>query len=362
MSSRVLPEREAAQRAATHDAGAAALAQGSGRPGALSAELLLSRLRGEGGERPEVDPGLAGGLRDWLEDELSSVVWALPGETVPIRVTKEAVNQVLVCEAHYLARRGAPRVPTIELARGALVDALFRQWVTVGSIEDPWADSLSGLECDGDEELLRFLAELGEDPRRGLEEEVRSHAEAFVSTWPVSAPSWLARTQERIEVPLAGGHLVLAGVVDLAFGAPCAGRASVCLVELKSGSRRLEHRGDLHYYALLETLRSGAPPFRIATYYSRTGELDAEQVREDVLLGALHRTLAAAERLCRLASGSEPKRTPNPLCAWCSDLPNCEPGQARAGGNTPHSAGDPAAEEYGDWSDPACDTTEPTEP
>ena len=132
-------------------------------------------------------------------------------------------------------------------------------------------------------------------------------------------------------VPLAGGRVVLSGVVDLAFGGPAGDRASVCVVEIKSGRRRIDHRGDLHFYALLETLRSGAPPFRIATYYTRTGELDVEAVSDDVLVGAVQRVLAGAVRLCRLAAGAEPARTPNALCAWCTDLPRCEPGQARAG-------------------------------
>jgi len=141
-------------------------------------------------------------------------------------------------------------------------------------------------------------------------------------------------------VPLVGGRVVMNGVVDLAFGGPAGERASVCVVELKSGRRRVEHRGDLHFYALLETLRSGAPPFRIATYYTRTGELDVEAVSEDVLVDALQRVLAGAVKLCRLAAGTEPVRTPNGLCAWCGDLPRCEPGQARAGTDVPRRAGD----------------------
>ena len=116
-------------------------------------------------------------------------------------------------------------------------------------------------------------------------------------------------------VPLVGGRVVMSGVVDLAFGSPAGPRASVCVVELKSGRRRVEHRGDFHYYALLETLRSGAPPFRIATYYTRTGELDVEAVTDDVLVGALQRVLAGTVRLCRLAAGTEPARSPNALCA-----------------------------------------------
>jgi len=315
------------------------------RPGALSAELLLARLRGEGDSRPVVDPGLAGGLRDWLEDSMSAAVGKLPQSGPVVRVTKERVNQVLVCEAHGAAHAATPRAPTVDLARGVLVDALFRQWVSVGEIDDPWEQAIEAIECSGEDAVVSFVAGLDPDSRRRLAEQVREHASSIASAWPVSSPGWLARTQDRMEVPLAGGRVVLSAVVDLAFGAPCAGRASVCLVELKSGARRLEHRGDLHFYALLETLRNGAPPFRIATYYSSTGELDAEQVGEDVLLGALHRTLAGSQRLCRLAAGAEPERTPNPLCAWCADLPRCAPGQERAKSRVPLAAGDPTSDD-----------------
>ena len=41
---------------------------------------------------------------------------------------------------------------------------------------------------------------------------------------------------------------------------------------------------------------------------------------DDVLVGALQRVLAGTTRLCRLAAGSEPARTPNGLCAWCTAL------------------------------------------
>ena len=291
---------------------------------------VVSRLRGTSAERPAVDAGLAGGLRDWLEDGLSEAVAALPDHGNPVRVTKEAVNQVLVCEAHFVASRDLSRPMSIELARGLMVDALFRQWITTGDIADPWEDAVAALAVSTDgTEMTAFLGSLGADVRRTLRGELATHLEHVASSWPHPSPSWLARTQERLIVPLAGGQVVLSGVIDLALGAPSSGRASVCIVEVKSGRRRIEHRGDLHLYALLETLRSGAPPFRIATFYTATGELDVEPVGRDALTSALHRVLAAGQRLCRLASGAEPQRTPNPLCAHCSGLTACPPGQTR---------------------------------
>ena len=296
----------------------------------LAGDALVARLRGTPGERPPVDPGLAGGLRDWLEDELSGAVAGLPEGAGPVRVSKDAVNGVLVCEAQLVAGRTGRSGPTVPLARGSMVDALFRQWVTVGRIDDPVADALEALEVEGDPDgIVAFVGGLAGDERRALAAEVAGHAERIRAGWPVPPPSWLARTQERMVVPLAGGRVVLSGVVDLALGAPSGGRASVCVVEVKSGRRRVEHRADLHLYALLETLRSGAPPFRVATFYTAGGELDVEPVGRDALLGALHRVVAGTQRLVRLAAGTAPVPTPNPLCGWCPALAGCDPGLAR---------------------------------
>lgn len=292
----------------------------------LRGDGLLTRLRGEATARPAVDPGLAGGLRDWLEDELCEAVAALPEDAAPVRVSKDALDQVLVCEAHFDAQRGARRL-SVELVRGTMVDLLFRQWVTTGAVDDPWAEALEALRVTGNDEMGVFVEQLAPEVRAELAREVEDHAGRIASSWPMLAPSWMARTQERLTVPLAGGRVLLSGVVDLAIGAPSAGRASVCIVEVKSGRRRLEHRADVHLYALMETLRSGAPPFRVATFYTADGELDVEPVGRDALLGALHRVVGGTVRLCRLASGAAPARSPNPLCAWCAGLADCGPGR-----------------------------------
>ena len=285
--------------------------------GCSSATGLLRRLRGDGVPRPVIDPGLAGGLRDWLEDGLVESVAALPGGADVVRVNKESLNQVLLCEAHLVAGRQAPRVGTVELARGSMVDALFRQWVTTGAIDDPWADALAAFDVEGDRDGVVGLRRRPPRGAAGAGWRPRSPSTPPTSSsgGPCPSPAWLPRTQERLEVPLCGGRVVLAGVVDLVLGSPAQDRASVCLVELKSGARRLEHRADLHFYALLEALRSGAPPFRIATYYSGTGELDAEPVGEDTLVGALSRALDGAIRLCRhRRRASSPPATPT-ICA-----------------------------------------------
>ncbi|MHB8438759.1 MAG: PD-(D/E)XK nuclease family protein, partial [Acidimicrobiales bacterium] len=304
---------------------------GDGDPGSSG---VLKRLRGPA-PRPLVDPGLAGGLRDWLEDGLAEPLAALPAGVV-VRMTKDAVNQVLTCEAHLEAQRSAPRRLSVPTVRGILVDTLFRQQVTAGEIgSDPIADAIESLGALGDrDDVAGYIASLDSERRDALAAEVEEHLSHIRADWPRLPASWLARTQERLLVPLGGGRVLLSGILDLALGSPSAGRASVCVVEVKSGRRRVEHRGDIHLYALMETLRSSAPPFRVATYYSATGEVDVEPVGEDALQSALHRVLAATSRVCRLAAGATPGRTPNAMCAWCAGLDDCAPGQARTATST----------------------------
>ena len=78
----------------------------------------------------------------------------------------------------------------------------------------------------------------------------------------------------------------------------------MAIVEVKSGVRRVEHRADLHFYALIEALRSPAPPFVVATYYTRTGELDVDPVTEELLATASRRALAGTRLLRQRANGS----------------------------------------------------------
>lgn len=291
------------------DLSSGALAVGSAHGGPRPRDVpdLLGRLRGDVAARPKVDWGLAGGLREWLEDGVAACCEAIDPGTVPLAVDKEALSAVLGPQAssytpRRLGRRSSQPV-TMPLARGILVDLLFRQLVTTGQIDDPVDDGLAALEVeDGRDAVVQFVRSLERGDRAALDQEVVAHAERLVAHWRPVPPFWLPRTQERSAIPLGGGRVVLTGAVDLTLGAPSSGHASVVLVEVKSGVRRPEHRAELHFYALLETLRSGAPPLRVATWYSATGVADVDDVTDEVLAVAVRRTLAGVERLCALAS------------------------------------------------------------
>lgn len=281
------------------------------------ANELLAQLRGDVARRPRVDPGLAGGLREWLEDGVAEAAGALPSGIPPVLVSRRslvAASALSLDPGTQVDRAGsadpvrpdggATRVVTVPLARGALVGMLFRQLVTTGRIGDPIADALAALQVDDrSADIVDFLRRLPAGERAAVHREVAAHAAILVSRWPAVAPGWLPRTRDRCSIPLAGGRIVLAGVMDLVLGAPSEGPASVCLVDVRSGERRAEHRADLHFHGLLETLRSGAAPFRLATYYTGSGEIDAEDVPDALLTAAVRRTLDGVAFQCRLAAG-----------------------------------------------------------
>ena len=194
-------------------------------------------------------------------------------------MTKDRLNRVLACEAHHVAAEFGERTPTTAMACGAIIDVLFRQLVTVGSIDDPVADGLAALSVDDrQQDLVTWIGRLPDAARDELFAEVERQAGGLIRRWPALDPGWMPRTQEALRVGLAGGAVELSARVDLAIGRPVEDRASVAIVEVKSGSRRVEHRADLHFYALIESLRNPAPPFVVATYYTRTGELDVDPV------------------------------------------------------------------------------------
>jgi len=299
----------------------------------LSGDALLERLRITGRPRPAAHPDLVQRLRSVLEsglaDQAPRPAEGRDGPPVsdtdplpsPVLVTKERLHRALACDAHSVATGSGPRPFSPSLACGALIDVLFRQLVTVGGIGDPMTDGLAALAVDDHQADLRsWIDGLAGPERDEVRAEVERQAEGLRRRWPALDPGWLPRTQQAMRVRLADGCVELSARVDLAIGRPARDEASVAIVEVASGSRRVEHRADLHFYALIEALRSPAPPFVVATYYSRTGELDVDPVTDELLVGAARRTLVGTRRLRHPDVGAESGRGPSPWCSRCSIL------------------------------------------
>jgi hypothetical protein len=279
------------QETATTEAETAAAATPAAR------DEVLALLREGSERRPRFHPGLAGGLRAWLEDGASELVGARGEDAPPLFLGPRLL----------WSGAGSPGDPSMRdpdpypmrLVQSCLVRSLFRQMVTTGRVGDPMADALDALRVDpGRRDMVRHIDELDGERRAALASELATHAAHLVNLTPRFAPGWLPRTDDRVAIPLAGGRVVLCGVFDLLVGAPRPGTATLCAVGLTTGGRWAQARMALHYLALLETLRSGTPPFRLALLHSAIGRYGVEDVLEEHLRAVVSHVVA---RLCGLA-------------------------------------------------------------
>jgi hypothetical protein len=249
---------------------------------------VLALLR-DAAARPSFDPGLAGGLRAWLEDAAYGVVVSR-GDLVPPLVLgpRELFGPGPAGDVVAAADTDGDRAgPAEEIVTSRLVHALFRRLVVDGAMDDPLGDALDACRAEGPGGVGRAVvaaAEAMDEPARAtLSAVVATHAAHLADLVPRLSPAWMPRTDDRVAIPLAGGRIVLHGVFDLLVGLPRADTASLCALGLCTGGSWARERRALHYLALLETLRSGTPPFRLALLETGSGRYGVEDVREDHL-------------------------------------------------------------------------------
>ena len=291
---------------------------------------VVDDLLALGQARPTFHEGLAVQLLDLLEDGLGPVFQLLgPVELV---VNKTALNQVHACEAHHLAESDVPFEWSVASCRGtvahrALELAVFR----------PGVGRREATPLELVDEAMNRLIQTGEDwsPRdflRGADPaelaEVRGGAcdvvTKFQECFPPLAASWRPRLESTCRVELGGSAITLRSKVDLALGRPSGYEARVLIVDVKTGRPYPTHLDDLRFYALLETLRSRVPPFRVASYYLEAARWQAEDVTEDVLVVAAHRVVDGVTTLADLRLGlRQPTTTPGPACTYCRRRTDC---------------------------------------
>jgi hypothetical protein len=278
----------------------------SGAAAAGAGGEVLALLR-DAAARPSFDPGLAGGLRAWLEDAAYRVVASRgdlapplvlgarellgPGATVGAATDGAAASGVSGCGG--ASRRVGAQGLAEEAVVSRLVHALFRRLVVgdaggaLDAIEDPLGDALDACRAEGPDgsgaTTVASVEAMDDAARAILGGLVALHAAHLTDLVPRLAPAWMPRTDDRVAIPLAGGRVVLHGTFDLLVGLPRAGTASLCALGLCTGGSWARERRSLHYLALLETLRSGIPPFRLALLETGSGRYGIEDVREEHL-------------------------------------------------------------------------------
>jgi hypothetical protein len=255
----------------------------SGTPDRGTGSEVLALLRGDAAARPCFDPGLAGGLRAWLEDAAYDVVVARGEHAAPLFL---GPHQLLGSHEEIggdVSDSGDGGVLSDRLRLSRLVHALLRQLVHVGGISDPLTDALDALRAGGDDADALKIESLPATERTTLSDTLALHARNLTALVPRFAPGWMPRTNDRVAIPLAGGRIVLHGMFDLVVGLPQPRTASLCALGLSTSGPWAAARRSLHYLSLLETLRSGTPPFRLALLESASGRYGVEDVREEHL-------------------------------------------------------------------------------
>lgn len=291
-------------------------------------------LFGHGSRRPSFDPGLGPRLRRFLEKRLSEVVAERCSED-PVYVGKQSLAQVHTCEGWACAQRSVPFSWSAAAATGTVAHKAVELSVTLHETPSPLdlVDlAIERLIESTDRGIRGWLLDAPAAELAELRGAAADWLVKFQDSFPTLQRSWRPRLESALTVELCDRAVVLRGKVDLALGRADGTTARVLIVDFKTGRPHQVHAEDLRFYALLEALRVGVPPFRVATFSLDSGTWVAEDIDEKVLLAAARRTVDGAARLAAVAGGRPPALTPGDACRWCPASGACAAAASRADG------------------------------
>ena len=289
-------------------------------------ERVLTELMGRGQPRPDFDSGLALRLRDELETTLADVADGLGDQQ--LAVTKRALSQVHTCERHHLGEEEAGFEWSVATATGAVAHKAIELSATLRPPAPPehLVDvALDRLAADHDRGPGAWLAAAAPVDVAELRGAALDRLLKFADEFPPLKLSWRPRLESSLSTALCADRIWLRGRVDLALGRPTGTTAGVLILDFKTGRPGRAGVDDLRFYALLETLRAGVPPFRVASWYLDSGQCHAEDVTEDVLASAARRVADGARALYELrVEGRPPTIAPGPACGYCRQRDACD--------------------------------------
>ncbi|MCB0965266.1 MAG: PD-(D/E)XK nuclease family protein [Ilumatobacter sp.] len=243
-------------------------------------------------------------------------------------LSKHRVSSVLGCEVQHVEPdefSWSPAVAGGQVAHRAI--QLGVNWRGDPVPADLVDEAIARLS-DDDTSLGDWIERLGEADRADLTgfavDKVIKFAECFPPLDRRAAPT----TESAVRWPNEG-PIVLSGKVDLAIGRPSGAESRKVIIDLKTGWVSPKHREDLRFYALVETLRTGVPPRKLASFYLDAGEPVVEDVTERTLMTAVRRTLDAVNAEIELqVEGRPPIKRPGVSCKWCPLAADCDEGQS----------------------------------
>ena len=311
---------------------------GAAAPGAAAMtprqQEALDRLFRAAGPHPEFPAGVADDLRSRLEDRLADLVPRLVDQRLV--VAKHTLTLVHTCEAHYLAETAAGFAWSARAAKGAVAHKAIE--LSIGMKAPPSPVELVDLAierlAEDDRGPAPFLAEAPAAELAELRVAAADEVLKFIDEFPTLKVQWRPRLESTLIAGLFDGRIELRGKVDLALGQARGTTARVLIVDFKTGRPAPGHADDLRFYALLETLRCGVPPFRVASWYLDSGRWHAEDVDLQLLEVAARRTADGVRTLVELTVDNRPATTsPGPACRWCVANTTCEAALVDANGS-----------------------------
>jgi CRISPR/Cas system-associated exonuclease Cas4 (RecB family) len=297
---------------------------------------VLEVLGASRDEWPEFDPELRHHLREHLETTLAPLAHALDrvGAT-PRTFTKHDLSTIHGCEERFLAEADAGFPGwSVPRARGVVAHKAIELSMHVRDDLVPLRlvdESLARL-TEKDSSLGAWLQGVTEYDRAELKGEAVDRVNKFLECWPKLKAVWRPVLESSMRVDLCDERISLRGKVDLTLGMASGTAAGKVLVDLKTGAFSTDHLHDLRFYALLETLRLGVPPRRVASYYLDAGRFVPADITVDALEAAAQRLVDGVEVLVELlAGGRPPQLRAGPACRWCPLLDGCIVGRALIG-------------------------------
>lgn len=282
--------------------------------------------------RLEFPADLATRLRNDIEAGLEEAAATLEGER-PVVIAKRLLNGVHGCQAQYLDERVRPFEPSAPVVRGSIAHKALELAVHWPGTPFPLdlVDAAIERVAASEHWAADFLTTAAPADRAELRSSSTDLVTKFVECWPPLTAAMRPATEVSLSSEICGGHIILKGQADLTLGQPVGSgtRARKIIVDYKTGGRSPDHRTDLRFYALVETLRLGVPPRLLVTSYLTSGTLEVEPVTLGLLDATVARVVDGVTAFLALRAGEiEPRRRPSTACRWCPLLDDCAVGQA----------------------------------
>ena len=311
-----------------------------GVEGMNEAQRKVIELLGRSAEYEPMSPEVVAELREELHDGLADLAAELPADQT-VFVSKHALATIHGCEQQYVTGSGDFEW-SVAAARGIVAHKAIEVLVHHRLEAFPSAlvdEAIARLVNDERSSIGGFLAGVSEFELAELRAAAVSKVSAFQECFPPLKPQWYPVVESRSRIDLFHGRVALSGKTDLTLGRV----PNKVIIDLKTGWVSASHREDLRFYALIEALKLGTPPRKLASYYLDSAGTHPEDVTESALHAANRRTIDGTRRIIEVGKlGEEAVRRAGPQCRWCPEQKTCAEGiAALTRADDPDRVGDP---------------------